>query len=398
MAMNQGYSGLFQGISSNSGSTNFLADYASLKSGSYGRLMKAYYGTSQNSSSTADGVGTRTSNVLDRILEERKNPKVSEDVKEANANLTTGISNLKKTVASLQNDATYTATQNAQTGQVSQSATDKTVAAMKDYVAQYNDVVNASKKSTMTNKTGYIANMMKATAANADKLKEVGVTINNDGTLMLNEKKLKETDVTKVQDLFSSKDLMSYGSTVASRLNFAGIGLDAADSADKDNKAGTGAAGVKADSEALASDKLYEKVKDKDGKETDKYDMDKILSTAKSFVNNYNQMFIAGQSSTNSGVIANLAQIREKTQQNKDALKQFGFDVDEKGRLKLDEDKFKKSDMSQVQKFFKDYGSSIATNASLVDYYTTTNANTASGYTAGGAYSVQGSSRFADSI
>ena len=396
MAINQGYSGLFQSLSSSNGSSNFLADYASLKSGSYGRLMKAYYGTTVNSSSTSSGTGTRTSNVLDQILEERKNPKVSEEVKEANANLTTGISNLKKTVASLQNDATYTATQNAQTGQVSQSATDKTVSAMKDYVAQYNDVVNASKKSTMTNKTGYIANIMSSTAANADKLKEIGVTINTDGTLMLNEKKLRETDVTKVQDLFSSKDLMSYGSTVASRLNFAGISSSTTEDADKDNKAGTGASGVKADSEALASDKLYEKVKDKDGNMN--YDIDKILSTANSFVSNYNQMFIAGQSSTNSGVISNLAQIREKTQQNKDALKQFGFDVDEKGRLKLDEDKFKKSDMSQVQKFFKDYGSSIATNASLVDYYTTTKANAANSYTAAGAYNVQGSSRFTDSI
>lgn len=396
MAINQGYSGLFQSLSSSNGSSNFLADYASLKSGSYGRLMKAYYGTTVNSSSTSSGTGTRTSNVLDKILEERKNPKVSEEVQEANANLTTGISNLKKTVASLQNDSTYTATQNAQTGQVSQSAVDKTVSAMKDYVAQYNDVVNASKKSTMTNKTGYIANIMSSTAANADKLKEIGVTINTDGTLMLNEKKLRETDVTKVQDLFSSKDLMSYGSTVASRLNFAGISSSTTEDADKDNKAGTGASGVKADSEALASDKLYEKVKDKDGNMN--YDIDKILSTANSFVSNYNQMFIAGQSSTNSGVISNLAQIREKTQQNKDALKQFGFDVDEKGRLKLDEDKFKKSDMSQVQKFFKDYGSSIATNASLVDYYTTTKANAANSYTAAGAYNVQGSSRFTDSI
>ena len=66
--------------------------------------------------------------------------------------------------------------------------------------------------------------------------------------------------------------------------------------------------------------------------------------------------------------------------------------------MKIDEDTFKKSDMSQVQKFFKDYGSSIATNASLVDYYTTTKANAASGYTAAGAYSVQGSSSFTDFI
>ena len=109
-------------------------------------------------------------------------------------------------------------------------------------------------------------------------------------------------------------------------------------------------------------------------------------------------MFDAAESSTNSGVLANLAKIREKTAQNADTLKQFGFTVDEKGRMKLDEDVFKKSDMSKVQKFFKDYGSSIATNASLVDYYTTTKANVANSYTAAGAYNVQGSSRFADFI
>ena len=128
------------------------------------------------------------------------------------------------------------------------------------------------------------------------------------------------------------------------------------------------------------------------------YDVDKILSTAKSFVSNYNGMFDAAESSTNSGVLANLAKIREKTTQNTNMLKQFGINVDEKGRLQIDEEKFKKADMSQVQKFFKDYGSSVAANASLVDYYTTTKASAASGYTASGTYGVQGSSRFSDSI
>ncbi len=393
MGMNQGYSQLFQGLSSsggNSGNMNFFSDYASIKNGSYGKLLKNYYGTGM--SSTGNSSTAKTSNVLERILEERRNPKVSEDVKEANSNLISGISSLKNSVSSLQNDKTYTNTENGQT------ATEKVASAMKSFVSEYNEVVNASKRSTLTNKTAYIANMMTTTAANADKLKEIGVTINANGTLQLNEGQLKATDLSKVQELFSPKDSMSYGSTVMSRLSFAGIGSGVTDSTEKDNTAGSSAASLKADSEALASDKLYEKIKDKDGKETDKYDIDKILSTAKSFVKNYNGMFDAAESSSNSGVIANLSQIREKTAQNKDALKQFGISVDEKGRMKLDEETFKKSDMSMVQKFFKDYGSSIATNASLVDYYTTTKANAASGYTAAGAYNVQGSSRFADFI
>ena len=128
------------------------------------------------------------------------------------------------------------------------------------------------------------------------------------------------------------------------------------------------------------------------------YDVDKIFATAKSFVNNYNTMFDKAESSSNSGVIANLSHIRQKTSQNADVLKQFGINVDAKGRLKIDEDTFKKSDMSDVQKFFKDYGSSIATNASLVDYYSTTQANATSGYTAAGTYNVQGSARFADAF
>ena len=125
----------------------------------------------------------------------------------------------------------------------------------------------------------------------------------------------------------------------------------------------------------VASDKLYEKVKDKDGNETNKYDIDSILATAKSFVSNYNSMFDKAESSTNSGVLANLSYIRETTARNADMLKEFGITVNDKGRLKIDTDTFKNSDMSKVQDFFKDYGSSVSTNASLVDYYMTTQAN-----------------------
>ena len=115
-------------------------------------------------------------------------------------------------------------------------------------------------------------------------------------------------------------------------------------------------------------------------------------------MSNYNKMFDAAESSSNSGVVANLSYIREKTARNADALKSFGISVDAKGRMKIDEDTFKKSDMSKVQEFFKDYGSSIATNASLVDYYMTTQANAANSYTAGGSYNVQGGSRYSGTV
>ena len=161
---------------------------------------------------------------------------------------------------------------------------------------------------------------------------------------------------------------------------------------DTDKTTVSGAAGVKADGKALASSGLYEKVTGKDGEED--YDVAKIFATAKSFVSNYNRMLNAAESSTNSGVIANLSYIKSKTATNADTLKQFGISVDTKGRMTINESTFKKADMAQVQKFFSDYGSSVASNASLVDYYMTTQANAANGYTAAGGYNVGGSSLY----
>ena len=396
----QDYSYLFQSLSSSSGgmgNLNFLSDYASIRNGSYGKLLKTYYAKKQDSGTEGSSSQSRSGDVLDRILEEKKNPKVSKDVQEANANLTAGLSTMRTSVSALQNSQTYTDTENGR------SAEDKVASAMKTFVSDYNNVLKAARGSTLSNKTAYVANMMSSTAANADKLSEIGVTVNRDGTLSLSAEKLKATDVSKVQELFSSDDIMSYGSVIASRLQFAGAASStgttgSADNTGTNNTVNSGAGSLKADGNALASDELFEKIKDKDGNETDQYNIDKIFATAKSFVSNYNKMFDSAESSSNSGVVANLSYIREKTARNEDALKQLGISVDQKGRMKIDEDTFKKSDMSEVQKLFKDYGSSIASNASLVEYYMTTQANAASGYTAAGEYNVQGSYRYADMI
>lgn len=391
----QDYSYLFQSLSS-SGTTNlsFLSDYASIKNGSYAKLMKSYYGT-QSTSASGSSKTSGSSNVLDEILEAKKNPKVSEEAQKANSSLTTGLSSLNSSISTLQSEKIYSDTENGS------SAESKVVSAMKDYVSNYNSVVSAAKDSTLTSKTAYVANMMSSTAANADKLAEIGVTINSDGTLELNESKLKAAGVSKVQELFSADDLMSYGSKIASRVKFAGGASstdETTDSTETSSTTGTGASYLKADAKALAADELYEMLKDADGNETNEYDVDKIFATVKSFVNNYNSTFSEAESSTNSGVLANLSYMREKTAYSENTLKQFGISLDSKGRMQIDEDTFKNSDMSQVQAFFKDYGSSIATNASLVDYYMTTQASAADGYTSDGSYNVQGSVRYTDTI
>ena len=153
------------------------------------------------------------------------------------------------------------------------------VSAVKAFVTDYNKVVSAAKDSSLTNQTAYVTNMMSATAANADKLAEIGIRVNAKGTLELNDAKLKEADISTIQEMFSSENIMSYGSRLASRVQFAGSTSTSA--ANKDTSTETdktptvsGAAGVKADGKALASADLYKEITDKDG--VTGYDIAKI--------------------------------------------------------------------------------------------------------------------------
>lgn len=376
---------------------SLFSERASIKNGTYKRLLKSYFSSvGGDSDGTTASRKSRGSDIIDKLLREKMYPTVSKETKEANSNLTSGLGSLQSSVSALQKDSTYEDTENGST------AADKVVSAMKSYVSSYNDVVTASKSSTLTNKTAYVANMMSTTSKYSKELAEIGVSLKQDGTLQLDETKLKSADISKVQKLFSSDNIQSYGSTIASRVKFAGGSSSATNKTDNKTETdtnkpvSTGAAGLKTDGEALASAELYATTKDKDGNET--YNVDKILSTAKSFVNNYNKMFDTAESSSNSGVLSNLSYIRERTKNNTKTLEEFGFSVDKNGRMKLDEDTFKKADVSKVQDFFKDYGSYVASNASRVNYYMNTNANVASGYTSNASYNIPSISDYNASI
>lgn len=378
---------------SNNSSTNLYSLFSernAIKNGTYKKLLKSYYSSLEENSGSATSTSKRRgqNNIIDKLLKEKMYPTVSKETQEANTNLTNGIGSLKSSISTLQSENTFEDTENGKT------ASEKVVSAMKSYVNNYNNVVTASKSSTLSNKTAYVANMMSTTSKFEKELGEIGVMLKSDGTLQLDETKLKNTDLSKVQKLFSTDNIQSYGSTIASRVKFAGGGTstttgttnDSTSTDDKKPASSSTAAALKTDGETLASSELFAKIKDQDGNEA--YDIKKILSTAKSFVNNYNTMFDKAESSSNSGVLSNLSYIRNRTANNTKALKEFGISVDKKGRLSIDEETFQKADMSKVQDFFKDYGSYVASNASRVDYYMNTKANAASGYTSKASYNI----------
>ena len=383
------------------GGSNFYSDYASIRNGSYKRLMKSYYAHYGSKAQSKSGKSSSGSgkNILDQILEEKRNPTVSKSVTSANADLNAGVSSLKSAINKLQNEDTYSDKDGANVGENVRTA-------LKSYVESYNKTVKASKQSNNSSMTKHIADMMKDTSANADKLKEIGIHINGDGSLTLDETKAKTAKSYLTKDLFSSEDTRSYGSKVTSHLNGADVysGRSTAssktntvtqtDEATKDTTSSS--TDLKSDIEALTGDKLFSVTaeKDADGNDIEKYDIEAITSRVSSFVKNYNDLISSARLLGNEGVASNLKNLLNKTAENKDALKEIGLTADKNGNLSLDEKKLKSSDMSVARKTLKSYAKAIETSSSLVKYYATTNANTSTGYNSIGAYNTTSKSTY----
>ena len=90
--MKQNYSFLFQSMSGNS-NLNFLSDYMSIKNGSYGKLMKAYYGKGNKISKEAASI----------VDEKKKTLSTSKDSAETLKQIQTASESLKSSADQLTN-------------------------------------------------------------------------------------------------------------------------------------------------------------------------------------------------------------------------------------------------------------------------------------------------------
>ena len=208
--LNWDYSTLFSSLStqrststtsSMSGLYSTLTDYSSIKSGGYGKLLKAYYAKQSDSSSESsttsetDTLTTTTDKKLTLIKSS------ADDLKESAAKLTaTGEKSL------------FTDEQTA--------VTDDMYKAVKSFVSDYNDVMENASGSSNSNVSRNASNLAQLSTVFTKSLSEVGITINSDNTLSVDETKFKEADVDKVATLFNGKN--SYASMVSQRADFIG--------------------------------------------------------------------------------------------------------------------------------------------------------------------------------
>ncbi len=132
------------------------------------------------------------------------------------------------------------------------------------------------------------------------------------------------------------------------------------------------ASSLRAAASALRDNKsLFEKVtkKDSDGEETTDYDWDNISKKVQGFVDAFNEAYAAGSKSDASGSYRGALSMVQKSAANKNLLSSVGITIGEDGKLSLNKDKLKESNINDLKTLFSGNGSfvdSIDSSASQI--------------------------------
>ncbi len=90
---------------------------------------------------------------------------------------------------------------------------------VEEFVSKYNDTIKRLGKTSNVLNDYYKKAMMEVVSENKDSLESIGISVDKNGTLSLDEEKLKGADRSKLKEILgSSSDFMSNLSFVASRV------------------------------------------------------------------------------------------------------------------------------------------------------------------------------------
>lgn len=173
-----------------------FSDYASIKNGSYKKLVKSYYAKQKDTVSTDKPNKTPSKTKRDDVD-------------------TTGLSKMKAEATELKKSADSLSKADLWKQTDGKYDMDKISKAIKGFASEYNDVVEQSEKVTskdVTQQTGFMTSMSKTMSK---ALEKVGVTIGEDGKMSVDEDKLKKADGNDLKRMFSGS--FSYAAQVGDK-------------------------------------------------------------------------------------------------------------------------------------------------------------------------------------
>lgn len=189
------------------------SDYASIRSGSYHKLLSAYY--SRELQGETDSDKTAESKRAYQYYDYRTmSTSVSKDDSKVLAAIEGAAGDLKDSAAKLQTTGTKSLFKEVTTTDKEGNTStgydkDAIYKAVNSFVDDYNDLLDSASKSKTTNILRTTRSMENYTKVNENALNAIGITIDEDKRLSINEETLKKADMSKVKSLF--QDRGSYG-------------------------------------------------------------------------------------------------------------------------------------------------------------------------------------------
>lgn len=203
------YSSLFSGLSTNVQNSSFsLSDYASIKNGSYFKVMKAYYGKDGNGNSVAGQNGLDASvkgaSTDNAAVNSNISSKASELMKSTQALWTSGKDSIfeKKDIVTKDEQGNETKTYDYDREGIAK--------AVNSFAKDYNNMIDAAMKSRNTNVISKATDMVMQSLRTEKYLNKVGITIGEDNKLSVDETKLKSADIASLKSLFSGAGSYAY--------------------------------------------------------------------------------------------------------------------------------------------------------------------------------------------
>lgn len=182
-----------------------LADYASIKNGSYGKLVKSYIKKSDSSKEDAK-------TEKDSAKEDKKVDTVATGLSSAASALSDSKSLWEKKKITDEDGNTTT-----------DYDWDNITSKVKSFVKSYNQTLSKASYSDSSTVQSSALSMVKSTSAHANALSAVGVSVSADGLLSVDADKLKSSNISDLKSLFSGSGSYAYsvGSTASNIANAA---------------------------------------------------------------------------------------------------------------------------------------------------------------------------------
>jgi len=180
--------------------TSYISDYSNISNGSYYKLMRSYYSGNSNTDELVDPSKASTT-AADKI-----NATLVRD--EADTLKDSAVKLLENGSKSLFNKISVKDAEGKETQGYDMNAIYKSVST---FVKDYNSLLGSAADSNKTSVLSSTASIVGSTKANQALLSSVGINVNSDNTLTIDETEFKESKGSTVKSIFNGTGSYVYG-------------------------------------------------------------------------------------------------------------------------------------------------------------------------------------------